>query len=58
MFPAREYSEYYQHYQDLVELQVEVCDPQCVEDTEDEEDHDPGIEEKPGYHETARDWSN
>ena len=47
MLPTGEDTGDYQQYEHLVQLYVEVCDPESVENSEDEEDHDPGIEEEP-----------
>ena len=39
---------------DLIELQMEVCDPEGVKDACQEDDDYPGVEDKPGYQEAAR----
>ena len=38
---------------DLIELQMEVCDPEGVEDAGQEDHDDPGVEDEPGYQEAA-----
>ena len=38
----------------LVELQMEVCDPEGVEDAGQEADKDPGVEDEPGHKEATR----
>ena len=50
MFPTGEDSGDDQQYEDLVQLYVEVCNPESVENPEDKEDHDPGIEDQPRYY--------